>query len=112
MNDQDRLDWLTQMFDNFRITTQDGITAWGSMHTGYAIDTSGLTGAIGATGGVLPPPPPPILTGACCIGTDCSIETESDCINMGGTYAGDETTCDDVDCTRGACCDADGHCAI
>lgn len=37
-------------------------------------------------------------TGACCAGTDCSIQTESDCIGMGGTYQGDDTTCDPNPC--------------
>ncbi len=37
-------------------------------------------------------------TGACCVDTDCSIQTESDCTDMGGTYQGDDTTCDPNPC--------------
>ena len=44
---------------------------------------------------------PPPGTGACCTDGECSITTEEDC---GGTYQGDDTTCEDVDCTQGACC--------
>jgi hypothetical protein len=43
-------------------------------------------------------------TGACCVGTDCSIESENDCINMGGTYQGDDTECIPNPCETGACC--------
>ncbi len=45
--------------------------------------------------------------GACCVDTDCTIETESDCTDMGGTYQGDGTTCDPNPCggvATGACC--------
>lgn len=47
---------------------------------------------------------PPTPTGACCTDGDCTVTTEADCA---GTYQGDGTTCDDVDCgtaTSGACC--------
>ncbi len=33
-------------------------------------------------------------TGACCVGKGCSIETEADCLNMAGTYLGNDTSCD------------------
>ena len=57
-----------------------------------------------------PPTPPVVATGACCIGGECSIETEADCISAGGTYQGDDTTCDPNPCEEppptptGACC--------
>lgn len=47
-------------------------------------------------------------TGACCVGSDCTIETESDCTDMGGTYRGDDTTCDDVVCCPNCCPDVSG----
>ncbi len=56
-----------------------------------------------------PTPPPP--TGACCVGTDCSITTEDDCTGMGGTYQGDDTTCDPNPCEGvipSPCCDGFG----
>jgi hypothetical protein len=31
--------------------------------------------------------------GACCVGEVCTIETEADCIGLGGTYLGDGTDC-------------------
>ncbi len=33
-------------------------------------------------------------TGACCSGTKCSIMTENACVVSGGSYIGDDTTCD------------------
>ncbi len=50
-------------------------------------------------------------TGACCTDGECSILSESDCIDGGGNFLGNGTTCDDVDCTMGACC-LDGDCTI
>src|SRR5215469_5170840 len=54
-----------------------------------------------------PPPPPPIL-GACCFEGDCSITTAEACE---GTFYPNQT-CDDIDCTHGACCHPDGTCTI
>lgn len=63
------------------------------------------------------PNPCPQPTGACCIGTDCSIHTESDCTDLGGVYQGDGTDCDPNPCGQGACCigsvcsiDTETHC--
>jgi hypothetical protein len=42
-------------------------------------------------------------TGACCIGEDCSITTEADCIAAGGTYQGDNTDCDPNPCAAEGC---------
>ena len=44
------------------------------------------------------------VTGACCDGMICTVETEDDCLNVvGGVYQGDFTTCDPNPCV-GACC--------
>lgn len=48
--------------------------------------------------------------GACCIDGVCSIASMADCIEGGGNFLGNGTTCDDVDCTQGACCHTDGTC--
>ncbi len=46
-----------------------------------------------------------VLTGACCRGTVCTIETEVDCEADGGFYFGDNSTCSGTPCvTVGACC--------
>ncbi len=45
-----------------------------------------------------PNPCPP--TGACCVGSDCSITTEADCM---GTYQGDGTPCDPNPCVLPDC---------
>ncbi len=44
------------------------------------------------------PSAPVTPTGACCVGTDCSITTESECDDMEGTYQGDGTDCDPNPC--------------
>jgi hypothetical protein len=43
-------------------------------------------------------------TGACCVETDCTIETEPDCTGMGGTYQGDGTNCDPNPCVSECPC--------
>jgi hypothetical protein len=54
-------------------------------------------------------PPPEPTYGACCVGTDCAITTEAECLASGGTYLGDDTVCDENPCEvpptpTGACC--------
>jgi hypothetical protein len=48
-------------------------------------------------------------TGACCIGNECRIVSEADCIAAGGTFQGSGTTCTPNPCcpTCGACCNGD-----
>jgi V8-like Glu-specific endopeptidase len=45
-------------------------------------------------------------TGACCVGTDCSVVTATECEGNGGTYLGDSTDCLNSPCAvpTGACC--------
>ncbi|MEE2906560.1 MAG: hypothetical protein VX527_01885 [Planctomycetota bacterium] len=40
-------------------------------------------------------------TGACCVQTDCFIVTETDCVNNGGDYQGDGTSCAGNPCGGG-----------
>ncbi len=47
--------------------------------------------------------PPSGTTGACCVGSDCTIQTESDCTGMSGTYQGDDTVCDPNPCCTAFC---------
>jgi hypothetical protein len=42
-------------------------------------------------------------TGACCIGSNCSVTTESDCLASGGTYNGDNSSCSGDPCGGGGC---------
>ncbi len=44
-----------------------------------------------------------IPTGACCVGSVCTIETESDCNDIEGTYQGNDTTCDPNPCPEISC---------
>src|SRR5690606_1488788 len=53
-------------------------------------------------------------TGACCISTTCSVETEADCA---GEYQGDGTDCSPDPCAAppvdtGACCFSNGSCTV
>ncbi|MBT6282147.1 MAG: hypothetical protein HOJ00_02030 [Phycisphaerae bacterium] len=53
--------------------------------------------------------------GACCLpeGGCSEAETESDCLNVGGEYKGDNSSCEFVGCPApGACCFADGTCVF
>lgn len=58
-----------------------------------------LVGQQGSTGA---PPAVPLLlsfdclapTGACCIGQNCTVTTQQDCVNSTGTYQGNWTSCD------------------
>lgn len=55
-----------------------------------------------------------IISGACCVGTTCSLDTEAGCTSQGGVYQGDDTACLLGTCAApptGACCDdATGIC--
>src|SRR5215471_9498577 len=44
--------------------------------------------------------PPGQILGACCFGGECSVTTAGACE---GTFYPNQT-CDDIDCTHGACC--------
>ncbi|MEE2907734.1 MAG: hypothetical protein VX527_07860 [Planctomycetota bacterium] len=50
----------------------------------------------------------PDPTGACCVGSSCSVGTAAECANDGGDYQGDDTDCSDDPCytppPTGACC--------
>ncbi|NOX57312.1 MAG: hypothetical protein GXP29_00440 [Planctomycetes bacterium] len=37
---------------------------------------------------------PPAIVGACCGSKSCTVETETDCVTFGGTYLGDDTSCE------------------
>lgn len=118
------LEELEELFNNFNILGQDGITTHGSLHQGYAIDTSSVAPVvpIGFTGPGFPPPPPPFpppppipSSGACCLSDgNCVVLPSYLCMNEGGIYHGAGTNCSTVDCptAMGACCADDGSCSI
>jgi len=57
-------------------------------------------------------PVAPTPTGACCIGTACSIRTQANCVSSGGVYQGDNSNCDGNPCDAtpaGRCCIDDGY---
>jgi spore coat protein A len=53
-----------------------------------------------------------VVSGACCQGDTCTIETSGDCMTLGGAYQGDGTSCSPNPCVvpEGACCADDGTC--
>jgi V8-like Glu-specific endopeptidase len=42
-------------------------------------------------------------TGACCVGSSCTVETEANCSAAGGTYNGDGSSCSGDPCGGGGC---------
>ncbi len=78
------------------------LAGWGGSAGGSGNYIIFLTGATFKEQG----PPPP--TGACCFADGyCQILTVSGCAGLGGTYQGDNTTCDPNPCPpplMGACC--------
>ncbi len=56
-------------------------------------------GAFLALWGDCPDQPDP--SGSCCVGEDCSEQTQAECANLGGTYGGDGTVCDADTCSSG-----------
>ena len=56
--------------------------------------------------------PCPDVVGACCTGTDCSIGTEEDCLDLGGSYLGDSSSCDDEPCAEDCPSDVTGDGAV
>ncbi|MCH2142856.1 MAG: hypothetical protein MK077_07665 [Phycisphaerales bacterium] len=46
-------------------------------------------------------------TGGCCVGTSCSVTTQSECSTAGGTYLGDGTDCSGDPCDGGGGSDGD-----
>ncbi|MEE2912968.1 MAG: hypothetical protein VX436_04095 [Planctomycetota bacterium] len=42
-------------------------------------------------------------TGACCIGSNCSVMTQTDCSSAGGSYNGDNSSCNGDPCGGGGC---------
>jgi len=55
--------------------------------------------------------PDPTTVGACCDGGECSRTTRTACMDVGGMYMGDCTTCDDFMCPQpGYCCGPLGAC--
>jgi hypothetical protein len=84
------------------------LAGWGGSAGGSGNYIIFLTGATFKEQG----PPPP--TGACCFADGhCQVLTVSGCTGLGGTYQGDNTTCDPNPCPpplKGACCFATSGC--
>ncbi len=74
----------------------------------------GIFRGVGTACDELNPPCRPFIGGACCLadGTCVDGTTAETCAGvLSGRYQGDETRCDDIDCTaNGACCLPDGTC--
>lgn len=75
---------IESVLKNLRIIGGQGSQVEGAFDTGYCVTCPASSAAA--------------PTGACCIGGSCSILTEEICLNSGGTYQGDNTTCDSNPC--------------
>jgi spore coat protein A len=72
----------------------------------------------GSTGGVSWKPrlvvnyTPQVISGGCCQGSTCTVQTPAACLALPGTYQGDGTSCSPNPCivTTGACCANSGTC--
>jgi hypothetical protein len=115
----EQLRQLEKVHEQFQVIVGSHGTSEGSMRQGFAIceacpkeqeKGTGGDGGGGGGGGGGP------TTGACCVGSDCSIQTPSGCEGMGGIYQGDGTLCVPNPCDTGAlvgaCCHDDGSCTI
>lgn len=100
----ERITKIEQGLKTFRMIGSGGAKVEGSFGSGYCVTCPELTGAGEEGGGGGVTPPPITNTGACCIGTDCTITTETNCIDEGGIYQGNNTICSPNPCSTGACC--------
>jgi spore coat protein A len=55
---------------------------------------------------------PQVLSGGCCQGATCTVETPAACTTLGGIYQGDRSSCSPNPCIEpfGACCASNGTC--
>lgn len=67
----------------------------GNIRNGYTVNPGSGQISSGSGGGT----PPPVTSGACCpTEGDCFVSTQAICEAGGGTYQGDDTTCDPNPC--------------
>ncbi|HEV8376377.1 MAG TPA: DNRLRE domain-containing protein, partial [Candidatus Polarisedimenticolia bacterium] len=54
-----------------------------------------------------------VISGGCCLGSTCSVQTPVNCASLGGAYQGDGTGCSPNPCivVSGACCASNGTCS-
>lgn len=100
MNEEEivrRAQTAIKRFDSLRIV---GVGWSGNSRQGFQFNPeSGLAGAAPNGGGTTP-----TTSGACCpVEGDCFIATQSICEAGGGTYQGDDTTCDPDPCACNIC---------
>jgi len=104
--------WLNNPAQNF------GWIVIGTETTTETAKRFGTRENTGQTGGVTWKPrlvvnyTPLVISGACCQGPACSLQTPAACLVLPGTYQGDGTTCSPNPCfvPTGACCAANGTC--
>ncbi len=104
--------WLNNPSQNF------GWIVIGTETTTETTKRFGTRENTGQTGGVSWKPAlvinytPQVISGACCQGAACSVQTPAACLALPGTYQGDGTSCSPNPCVvaTGACCAANGTC--
>ena len=106
LNADDLEIWNDSPWDQERAPDGPGapgpLAGWGGSAGGTGAYSIYLTGASFVEYG------PPPTTGACCFSDGgCQVLTENACLGLGGSYFGDDTTCDPNPCPQpatGACC--------
>lgn len=73
---------------------------------GVDLDGSGSDGAASDDAGTLDGP------GACCTSQGCAIVTGSACLELGATFHGVDSTCEEACPPSGACCSNSNQCAV
>ncbi|HEV8337190.1 MAG TPA: multicopper oxidase domain-containing protein [Candidatus Polarisedimenticolia bacterium] len=105
--------WLSNPAQNF------GWIIIGTETTTQTTKRFGTRENTGSTGGVSWKPKlvidytPQAISGGCCQGGTCTIQTAANCLSVGGTYRGDGTSCTPNPCVAatGACCASNGTCS-
>jgi spore coat protein A len=76
-------------------------------------ENTGLTGGVSWKPRLVINYTPLVISGACCQGPACTVQTPAACLGLPGVYQGDGTSCSPNPCfvATGACCAGNGTCS-
>lgn len=85
--------------------TDDGtnVTLVVPLNFSESVEFSGVPVTITVAGTLLARAPTSCVTGACCVGSACTVDTQEACVALGGEYLGNDTTCDPNPCAPPLC---------